>query len=281
MLFIQTLQAYFAPFHQRNVRWGIGILLGLLSLTAIFTYLFQIASELPCSTECTCVAICGAIFWLGLLPQIMIYTDQQLKTVSNAWAWLKLFGMGLGLLLLNQLLIRAAILVIFQVVYGCTGTMHDWLTTILTNNILVNFLIYWGIVGLALGTRNSPVEAESIPKVHPGGVAKPEALTHLWIKNGAKSIALSVQDILWVASDNNCITIHTIQGRHVLYRSLRSLEADLDQGQFVRIHRSILVNKQAVSHVQNLPGGDAIAILHNGQNLRISRHLKAKALLMC
>lgn len=272
---------YFAPFREYSVRWAALALMGLLALTAAFTYLFQIASELPCSAECTWVAILGTMFWLGFLPQIMRYSDEELKGQSKLLNWCKLLGLGLGLVVLNQLFIRGAIALLFQLVYGCTGTMQSWLTAVLTNNILVNFLIYWGIVGLAFLTRytlSSPPTTEiAVLETTP----EPETLAQIWIKNGNKSLALPVQEIEWVEADNNCITIHTSRGRFVQYRSLRSLETELDATQFIRIHRSTLVNKSYVSEVQNLPGGDALAILRNGSTLRISRHLKGKQLLLC
>lgn len=272
---------YFAPFREYNVRWAALALMGLLALTAAFTYLFQIASELPCSTECTWVAILGSIFWLGLLPQIMHYGEEQGKKDNKILGWAKLLGLGVGLVVLNQLFIRGSIAILFQLAYGCTGTMQSWLTTVLTNNILVNFLIYWGIVGLAFLTRYTLASTHTTTFVAFEPSTVPEALAQIWIKNGNKSLALPIQEIEWVEADNNCITIHTSGGRYVQYRSLRSLEMELDATQFIRIHRSTLVNKSYVREVQNLPGGDALAILRNGNSLRISRHLKGKQLLLC
>lgn len=272
---------YFAPFREYSVRWAALALMGLLALTAAFTYLFQIASELPCSAECTWVAILGTMFWLGFLPQIMRYSDEELKGQSKLLNWCKLLGLGLGLVVLNQLFIRGSIALLFQLVYGCTGTMQSWLTAVLTNNILVNFLIYWGIVGLAFLTRYT-LSSPHTPEIEVlENTPEPETLAQIWIKNGNKSLALPVQEIEWVEADNNCITIHTSRGRFVQYRSLRSLETELDATQFIRIHRSTLVNKSYVREVQNLPGGDALAILRNGSTLRISRHLKGKQLLLC
>lgn len=272
---------YFAPFREHSVRWAALALMGLLALTAAFTYLFQIASKLPCRTECTWVAILGTMYWLSFLPQIMRYSDERIQEQAKFWNWCKLLSLGLGLVVLNQLFIRGSIAVLFQLVYGCTGTMQSWLTTVLTNNILVNFLIYWGIVGLAFLTRyplsSPPTNEVAVLETNP----EPEALAQIWIKNGNKSLALPVQEIEWVEADNNCITIHSTQGRFVQYRSLRSLEMELDAAQFIRIHRSTLVNKCYVREVQNLPGGDALAIMRSGRTLRISRHLKGKQLLLC
>lgn len=280
-MFIQSIQTYFAPFRQLSVRWAALVLVGLLTLTAAFTYLFQIASKLPCSTECTSVAIFGTLFWLGLLPRIMQYTAEQGKQGRTSWSWVKLLGLGIGLVVLNQIFIRVVIALMFQLVYGCTGTMQSWLTAVLTNNILVNFLVYWGIVGLAFLTHYAATSTSHTDISSLSSATELDFSTQIWIKNGNKSLSLPVQEIEWVEADNNCITIHTAKGRYVQYRSLRSLEAELDAAQFIRIHRSTLVNKNYVSEVQNLPGGDALAILHNGHSLRISRHLKCKQMLMC
>ena len=45
----------------------------------------------------------------------------------------------------------------------------------------------------------------------------------------------------------------------------------LDPGRFVRIHRSTIVNVDRVREVQPWVGGDYIAILTDGRQLRVSR----------
>jgi two-component system LytT family response regulator len=52
---------------------------------------------------------------------------------------------------------------------------------------------------------------------------------------------------------------------------MRVLEAQLDPAEFVRIHRSIIVNRAAVAQIRPIAAGDHAVILRDGQRLRLSR----------
>jgi two-component system LytT family response regulator len=52
---------------------------------------------------------------------------------------------------------------------------------------------------------------------------------------------------------------------------MRVLETQLDPAEFVRIHRSIIVNRPAIAEVRPIAGGDHTVLLRGGQRLRLSR----------
>ncbi len=104
------------------------------------------------------------------------------------------------------------------------------------------------------------------------------AVTTLAISDNNKTEILRFQEIIWLQADNNCVEIQTTRKRFVLYRSLRSIEADLDPQQFVRIHRSAIVNRQFIQSLHHLPSGDGYVELTTGEEIRYTRNFK-KALL--
>lgn len=53
------------------------------------------------------------------------------------------------------------------------------------------------------------------------------------------------------------------------------LEQQLAPGEFVRIHRSIIVHRAAVKELRPLPGGDYSVLLTAGPPLRLSRSYRA------
>ncbi|HEX5577415.1 MAG TPA: LytTR family DNA-binding domain-containing protein, partial [Gemmatimonadaceae bacterium] len=53
--------------------------------------------------------------------------------------------------------------------------------------------------------------------------------------------------------------------------SMRSLLEQLDSRQFVRIHKSTVVNLDRVREVQPWFGGDYVVILTDGRQLKVSR----------
>lgn len=86
---------------------------------------------------------------------------------------------------------------------------------------------------------------------------------------------VEVAAIDWLAASGNYIEIHA-GGKSFLHRErLRVLEAELDPARFVRIHRSLIVNRAAVRELRPLSGGDYLVVLRNGEPLRLSRTYRA------
>lgn len=93
----------------------------------------------------------------------------------------------------------------------------------------------------------------------------------LLVPHEGRSFFISVAEIVRVASDANNVELHTRRGLFRLRTTMESLEARLDPAQFVRVHRSHLVNIDAVAAVEPAFHGDYLAILRNGERLPWSR----------
>ena len=85
-------------------------------------------------------------------------------------------------------------------------------------------------------------------------------------------------DVDWIEADGNYMVLHVGDTTHRVRASLAALTEGLDPKQFVRIHRSVIVNIERIREVQPWFGGDYIAILRNGTKLKVSR-LRASHLL--
>ncbi|MCU0393815.1 MAG: LytTR family transcriptional regulator, partial [Thermoflexibacter sp.] len=73
-------------------------------------------------------------------------------------------------------------------------------------------------------------------------------------------------------------TFITSKKKYVSYQTLKSIEEVLDPAQFVRIHRSTILNKKQVQKLINLPSGDAWVEIGKGEKLRVSRTYKKNLL---
>lgn len=85
-----------------------------------------------------------------------------------------------------------------------------------------------------------------------------------------------LDEITWLEAADNYVAVHAIAAAAtppLLRRTLAALLADLGPG-FVRCHRSAAVALAHVARVQGLDGGDAIAHLRNGAQVRVSRALR-------
>lgn len=69
----------------------------------------------------------------------------------------------------------------------------------------------------------------------------------LIIKDGFQEITLSYEDLLFIKSDGNYIDIFTNTKKITIRESLEKFYTKLDKNQFLRIHRSIVINRNKVS----------------------------------
>ena len=64
---------------------------------------------------------------------------------------------------------------------------------------------------------------------------------------------------------------HNRSGTHVLRRTLESIESSLDPAIFIRINRSVIVNKAVIKAVEVVSHGDSDIELTTGQHLTWTR----------
>jgi two-component system, LytTR family, response regulator len=77
--------------------------------------------------------------------------------------------------------------------------------------------------------------------------------------------------VLWFEACRNHVRAHLAASNHLVSTTLGALAERLDPERFVRCHRSNILNLDAVREIQPWFGGDYVAILVNGQQVRVSR----------
>ncbi len=75
----------------------------------------------------------------------------------------------------------------------------------------------------------------------------------------------------WLAAAGNYVRLHAGERSWLIRATLGALQEALDPARFVRIHRSTIVNVERIREIQPWVGGDYIAILRDGRQLRVSR----------
>jgi two-component system LytT family response regulator len=105
---------------------------------------------------------------------------------------------------------------------------------------------------------------------------KPEFLSRLMIKTVNTVIIVPVDDIYWIESAADLVFIHTHAKKYVLRETLTSLEGKLDPKQFIRIHRSAIVNVKRIKQLCPVSHGDFNVHLENDTKLRLSRTYRSK-----
>lgn len=92
---------------------------------------------------------------------------------------------------------------------------------------------------------------------------------------------VNAADIDWVEADGNYVGLHSQGKRHLVRETLKAVEARLDPQQFVRVHRSAIVNVECIVSLEPYLHGEFVLTLRDGSKLTSSRtysgRLRARA----
>jgi two-component system, LytTR family, response regulator len=100
----------------------------------------------------------------------------------------------------------------------------------------------------------------------------------LLVRQTGCSFFVPTASIDWVEAFGNYVRLHVGEQSHVINTSMGELERKLDRQEFMRIHRSTIVNLDRVRHVEPYGGSDYQVVLHNGVRLRVSRSCRDRLL---
>ncbi len=100
----------------------------------------------------------------------------------------------------------------------------------------------------------------------------------LSIKDGGEVTMLKVRMISWIDAAGDYMCVHTTDGKtHIMRKTMKELESELNPDKFVRIHRSVMVNRTMVEKLVTHANGEYHLVLESGQELKVSRSYKEKA----
>ncbi len=85
---------------------------------------------------------------------------------------------------------------------------------------------------------------------------------------------VKTSEIDWVEADGNYSRLHVGARHHQIRETLTNLENKLNPRDFLRIHRSTIVNVHRIKEIQPWFHGYHVVLLANGQELRMSRYQK-------
>jgi len=101
--------------------------------------------------------------------------------------------------------------------------------------------------------------------------SKGRLMDRIVIKDGVDIHVIPTNEIYFMESQDDYVYIHTKDRRFLKLASLQSFEEGLSKKEFVRVHRSFIVNINFISKIENYTKDSFRAFLLNGQNVKISR----------
>jgi two-component system LytT family response regulator len=98
---------------------------------------------------------------------------------------------------------------------------------------------------------------------------------HVWVEHGASRLKLPLADIEWFAADGDYVQAHTAERGYLMRGSLNALESALPASRFLRVHRSTLVNVDAVVRV-SVCDGNLLLTTRSDEVLKVGRRARSR-----
>ena len=99
-----------------------------------------------------------------------------------------------------------------------------------------------------------------------------EYVEHLSVPQNGRIVLVRTKEIDWIEANGNYARLHVGVRTHEIRETLNVLERKLDPREFLRIHRSTIVNVRAIKEMHPWFHGYHLVLLQNGQELRMSRY---------
>jgi hypothetical protein len=97
-----------------------------------------------------------------------------------------------------------------------------------------------------------------------------ELLERIAVKSGTKIHVVLVPEILYLQADGDYVQIITAQGKYLKEQTMKYFEEHLPENQFVRVHRSVIVNVEMISRIELYEKQNQLLTLKNGQQIKTS-----------
>jgi two-component system LytT family response regulator len=93
----------------------------------------------------------------------------------------------------------------------------------------------------------------------------------LIIRSSGRIYFVRTADIDWCEAAGNYVRVHTGAQSHLVRDTMSHLESQLDAEQFVRIHRSTIVNVDRIQEIRSSFHGEYVVTLRGGTRVTLSR----------
>jgi two-component system LytT family response regulator len=101
--------------------------------------------------------------------------------------------------------------------------------------------------------------------------ASQQPLKRFAVRNGKELTFVETGKIDWIEAAGDYAQLHTSERTFLIRESLSTLETLLDRNDFLRVHRSAIIQLNRIVRITALANRDGYLTLNNGASLRVSR----------
>lgn len=132
--------------------------------------------------------------------------------------------------------------------------------------------LFWGLLQYFGGQETTEIAQQAS---QPVGVnsesAEPISEDYFWVKHQDRQIRVNTEDIEAVEAVRDYVELHTSTKSHFMRGKISGIEQRLDPKQFIRVHRSFIVNLKHVKALKTADSGARLVILASGKEVRVGR----------
>ena len=96
-------------------------------------------------------------------------------------------------------------------------------------------------------------------------------LNRVVVKSGRKIQVIPVESIYYIESQDDFVMIYCREGHFMKQKTMKYFEQHLDDQQYVRIHRSYLLNLAYISEIQQYEKDSWLVLTKQGAKLKVSK----------
>lgn len=223
----------------------------------------------------------------SLLTDILLYSTLYALIAVLLWNTLKYANFN-ALSKIQQFIIYAALILLSVALIIGTGLgvyfyfpfeASDLLLGFIPVRILISLLVivillqHFSLKVCEIINNEIPLEEQrdSIENDKPVVESKSEIIERIAVKSGSKIHVVQVSEIVYVQSDGDYVHIFTLTGKYLKEQTMKYFEESLPPAQFVRVHRSYIVNVQAIARVELYDKQNQQLTLKNGHQIKASQ----------
>lgn len=101
-----------------------------------------------------------------------------------------------------------------------------------------------------------------------------ESQSSISLKSGTEWHRVRLDSIFWIEAAGDYMCVHTQEGTHIIRKTLKQFQDELNSKQFTRVNRSAIVNLDKLCKLTPNSNGEYIALLSSGDNVKVTRKYK-------
>jgi len=118
--------------------------------------------------------------------------------------------------------------------------------------------------------REDQKTVDPVKKLQTSMDENPDILQRIAMKSGQKIHVVATDDIIYIGAEGDYVMIYTKDNRFLKEKTMKYMETHLDPSQFVRIHRSTILNVNLIARVEIYDKESYSVLLKNNVSLKAS-----------